>query len=141
MKNWCDNVFAGIPVGEEEASLFARFLEGHDFSVHTRRAFTNDVRKFARWFTSANRQRFLLKRVTVRDLIDFREAMRRDQQRSVATVNRNLVTLRRFFDWLVAQGHVQANPGKAVKELQRQPLAPKGLERSDVRKLLREVEL
>jgi site-specific recombinase XerD len=141
VKNSGDNVFKGIPVGDDEASLFSGFLDDHDFSIHTRRAFTNDVRKFARWFSSANRERFTSKRVTVRDLTDFRDAMRRDQQRSVATVNRSLVTMRRFFAWLAEQGHVHANPGKAVKELRRQPLAPKGLERSEVRKLLREVEL
>ncbi len=33
------------------------------------------------------------------------------------------------------------NPGKPVKELSRQLLAPKGLERSQVRRLLREIEL
>jgi hypothetical protein len=48
---------------------------------------------------------------------------------------------RRFFDHLLRRGHVSANPAAAVKELRRQILAPKGMERSDVRKLLREVEL
>jgi integrase/recombinase XerC len=59
----------------------------------------------------------------------------------VATVNRCLVTLRRFFGWLVEQGQLAANPVKPVKELRRQVLAPKGLERNHVRRLLREVEL
>ena len=49
--------------------------------------------------------------------------------------------IRRFFDWLVQQGHVETNPAKQVKELRRQPLAPKGLDRADVRRLLREIEL
>ena len=59
----------------------------------------------------------------------------------MASVNRCLVTIRRWFDWLVRHGHVQMNPAKQVKELRRQPLAPKGLDRADVRRLLREVEL
>ena len=33
------------------------------------------------------------------------------------------------------------NPAKQVKELRRQPLAPKGLDQADVRRLLREIEL
>ncbi len=49
--------------------------------------------------------------------------------------------MRRFFGWLTEQGHVATNPAKPVKELQRQQLAPKGLERADVRRLLREIEL
>ena len=39
------------------------------------------------------------------------------------------------------QGHVAGNPARKVKELRRVALAPKGLERSQVRRLLREVEL
>jgi integrase/recombinase XerC len=79
--------------------------------------------------------------VTTRDITDFKNYLRRELGQAVATVNRSLVTLRRFFGWLVDQGHITANPAKAVKELKRQQLAPKGMERKDVRRLLREVEL
>ena len=54
-QNWHDNVFAGLLVGAEEASLVAGYLAGHDFSAHTRRAIRNDLRKFARWFTRSQR--------------------------------------------------------------------------------------
>ena len=47
MKNWGDNVFQGIPVGREEASLFQQFVCDHDFAAHTRKAYNQDVRKFA----------------------------------------------------------------------------------------------
>ena len=56
-------------------------------------------------------------------------------------MNRCLVTLRRFFDWLKEHGHVKMNPAKPVKELRQQELAPKGMERDAVRRLFREVEL
>ena len=59
----------------------------------------------------------------------------------MATVNRALVTLRRFFGWLVERACIPTNPAKAVKELRRQQLAPKGLDRAQVRRLLREIEL
>ena len=59
----------------------------------------------------------------------------------MATVNRCLVTLRRYLAWLGENGHLKANPAKPVKELRRQQLAPKGMERDEVRRLLREVEL
>ena len=121
--------------------MIADFLAAHDFSSHTSKAVKNDLRKFARWFSTANKEPFKVERVTVRDVTDFREWLRRDQGQAVASVNRALVSLRRFFGWLAEQGHVQANPAVAVKELRRQMLAPKGLERSQVRHLLREVEL
>lgn len=49
--------------------------------------------------------------------------------------------MRRFYAWLVDEGLVITNPCKRVKELRRQQLSPKGLDRAQVRKLLREVEL
>jgi integrase/recombinase XerC len=140
-QNSGDNVFQGIPAGSEEGALFASFLDGHDFSANSRRGFSQDVRKFARWFSGANREPFTVGRVTTRDITDFRDDLRREQGQAVATVNRALVTVRRFFAWLAEQGHVSANPAKKVKELRRQALAPKGLERSQVRRLLREVDL
>ena len=140
-QNTGDNVFRGIPIAGEEAALFAQFLDAHDLAPNSRRAFAQDMRKFGQWFTTANREPLAMKRVTVRDITDFREHLRRENGQAVATVNRAIVTVRKFFGWLVDQGHVPANPAKPVKELKRQTLAPKGLDRSQVRKLLREVEL
>jgi len=140
-KNSGDNVFRGIPVAGDEALLFTRFLDAHDLAPNSRRAFVQDMRKFGQWFTTADREPLAVKRVTIRDITDFREYLRREQGQAVATVNRCLVTLRKFFGWLADQGQIPANPAKPVKELRRQALAPKGLERAEVRKLLREVEL
>lgn len=140
-KNTGDNVFRDIPVAGDEVALFAQFIDAHDLAPNSRRTFAQDMRKFAQWFTMANREPLAMKRVTVRDITDFREHLRREQGQAVATVNRAIVTVRKFFGWLTDQGHVPANPAKPVKELKRQTLAPKGLDRSQVRKLLREVEL
>src|SRR3954454_18965042 len=107
-KNSADNVFRGILVGDEEGARFAQFLAAHDLAKNSRRAFAQDLRKFARWFTTANRERFCFSRVTVRDITDFREALRRDDGHAVSTVNRCLVTLRKFFGWLAEQGLVEA---------------------------------
>lgn len=144
MQNSSDNVFRNIPVGKDEPSLVTQFLAEHDFAENTRKAITNDLRKFAQWFTQANNEPFTITRVTVRDVADFRDQSRQNSSWRVSatsTVNRCLVTLRRFFGWFVANGQLKTNPAKPVKELRRQALAPKGLSRSEVRTLLREVEL
>jgi len=140
-KNWGDNVFQGIPVGPDETSLFARFLAGNDLAENSRRAIRNDIRKFARWFAEANGECFTIGRVTTRDVADFRDHLRRVQNQAVATVNRALVSVRQFFSWLGREGHITKNPADDVKELRSVGLAPKGMDRSEVRKLLREVEL
>jgi integrase/recombinase XerC len=141
VKNWGDSVFTGIPVGKEEPSLLGRFLSEHDFALNTKKAVIRDVRKFANWFSTANHEPFTLPRVTVRDVTDFRAHLRQNLVQAVSSVNRCLVTLRRFFEWLVKTGHLAVNPAKPVKELRRQLLAPKQVDRSVVRRLLREVEL
>lgn len=134
-------MFGNTPTGEREAALFGAFLDAHDFASKTRKAFTLDVRKFAAWFTEVNREPFRAGRATTRDVTDFREHLRRDRNQAVATVNRALVALRRYFGWLADSGHVNSNPVVGVKELRRVQLAPKGLQRDQVRRLLREVEL
>jgi integrase/recombinase XerC len=141
VKNSAEKVFDGIPVGQEEASLFSRFLDAHDFAPGSRKGFRLDVRSFARWFSQVNKEPFRVGRVTTRDVTDFKDHLRREKGRAVATVNRRLVTLRRWLGWLADQGHIASNPARRVKELRRQALAPKGLERSQVRRLLREVGL
>ena len=141
MKNSGDNVFDSIPVGKNEASRLNRFLDSHDFAENTRKAIVQDVCKFARWCAQANHEAFVVSRVTVRDVSDFRDNARRNLLLPVSSINRRLVMLRRFFGWLVEQGHLQSNPAKPVKELRKQTLAPKGMPRSEVRRLLREVEL
>ncbi|MEO2089798.1 MAG: tyrosine-type recombinase/integrase [Gemmataceae bacterium] len=140
-RNPADKVFEGVPVGPGEADLFPSYLAAHDFAAPTVKAFRLDLKKFARWFTESNREPFSVKRVTTRDVSDFRDHLRRECGQAVATVNRALVTIRRYFGWLADQGYVPANPASAAKELKRQQLAPKGLDRAQVRKLLREVEL
>src|SRR4051794_23939021 len=91
-----DNVFRGVPGGKDEPTLFSSFLATHDFSANSRRAFIQDIRSFALWFTEANREAFTIGRVTTRDISDFKDHQRRAKGKAVATVNRSLVTLRRF---------------------------------------------
>ena len=109
------------------------FLSANDFSRHTVKAIKADLRKFINWFVNANGEQFDVTRVTVRDVADFREHMARVRRQSVATVNRALVSIRRFLGHLVQSGAISANAAQAVKELRRMPILPKGLSTSQVR--------
>ncbi len=136
-----DSVFGSLPLGEEEAALLGAFLTQNDFSANTRRAFAQDLAKFVKWFSGANQEQFRMERITTADVSGFREYLRGEMGLAVSTVNRALVTIRRFLGWLVERGDLKANSAKNVKELRRQQLAPKGLDRPQVRRLLREIEL
>ena len=135
------NVFRGIPTRSEEPALWRDFIESHDLAPGSVRGMVFDIRRFARWFASTNHEPYSSARVTTSDVAGFREQMRRQRGLAVATVNRNLVTVRRYFDHLLRRGDLSSSPAKSVKELRRQRLCPKGLDRREVRRLLREVEL
>lgn len=122
-------------------ALVDDFLSANDYSRHTDRAIRSDLSKFARWFTSANNERFDAGRITVRDVADFREHLSRVRHQSVATVNRCLVSIRGFLAHLVRSGALPENPADAVKELRRVPTVPRGLTTGQARKILREIEL
>lgn len=139
-RDWSVKAFSGIRSGDRERALFVRFLESTDYSPSSRRAVAGDLHSLMSWFNERNGEAFVLERVTTRDITDFRTYLREDKGLAVATVNRALVLIRKFFGWIVDQGELPANPAK-VKELRRTDLAPKGLDRQEVRSLLRELEL
>jgi len=139
-KNSEHNVFQGINTIPKQEELFHLFVGMLDVSPNTIQALILDIRKFAKWFTAANAEPWNIERVTSRDVIDFRDRLKSKKQ-AVSTINRNLTSLRKYFKWLCHNDYITANPTSSVKELKKQPLAPQGLNRSEVRKLLREVEL
>ncbi|MBE0536849.1 MAG: tyrosine-type recombinase/integrase [Phycisphaerae bacterium] len=140
-KNLEHNVFRCISIRPKQDVLFSEFLGEQDVSRHTAEALIMDVRKFAKWFSTANSEPWDVGRVTVRDVTDFREYLNKEKRQATSTVNRCLASLRKYFKWLCQKDHVAVNPTVGVKELRRQPLAPQGLSRAEVRKVLREVEL
>jgi len=135
------NVFRSISIRPNQEELFSEFLYEQDISPHSIQALTMDIRKIAKWFSTANAEPWDVERVTIRDITDFREHLRQEKKQAVSTINRNLASIRKYFKWLFQKDHISVNPAGSVKELKRQPIAPQGLSRSEVRKLLREVEL
>ena len=135
-----DNVLKGIQASGTERSLLAGFLESQDYADQTKRAIVSDLTKFAAWFVEVNHEEFTTKRITKRDVADFRRAMRQQRQQAVATVNRALVSIRKYLGYLVKEGHLEENLAEGVKELRKTQLAPQGLQRTEVRRLLRQAE-
>ena len=121
--------------------VLSRFVAAHDFSSHTVRALRHDVSTFVNYFERANNETFSLHRVTAADVAGLKDFLRNAEKKSVSTVNRNLVSLRSLFKWLVDESIVGTNPCLKVKEIARQQSSPKGLDKIQVRKLLREIEL
>ena len=88
---------------------------------------SQDLRKFAAWFVDANAEPFRVKRITTRDVTDFKDHLRREQGQAVATVNRALVTIRRFLAWLGENGHLEGKPRQAGQGTSPPATCPEGI--------------
>jgi integrase/recombinase XerD len=107
------------------SDLISRFLNENDFSANTRRAFAYDIRSFAEWFAISNEEPFSIGRMTTADITGFKDYLWKQRGKSISTVNRVLVSLRRWCSWLVEEELLGANPCRKVKEIKRQQLSPK----------------
>lgn len=113
-----------------------------DYSSNSRKALESDLRHFFGWYWQANGEPFSFGRVTERDVVEYKEGSKR-QGLSVATINRRLITLKRFFAIAVEQNVIalERNPTRGVRTLRKQELAPRSLAPQEARRFLKEVEL
>lgn len=122
-------------------NLFEQFVNDFDYSQHSRRAYLSDLKKFQTWFESSNKESISLTRITLQDITGFRNHLQKVEKQAISSINRCLVTIRKFLSWANDQGLTANNPAKKVKEIKKQKSPPQFLGPSDVRKLLREAEL
>jgi len=141
IENWIDNAIRSIPMVKADRANIYRFFQSRDYSPNSMKAILFDLKKFLVHFTTLTQEPFDSTRVTAMDLSSFKRDLREKKRQAVSTTNRALVSVRRYLNWLVDEKILPSNPAKVVKELRRQRPAPKGLERTQVRKLFRELEL
>ncbi len=93
-------------------SLLGRFLDQID-AKHTRRAYRTDLSDFLdRRLGDDEAGR--LSRLTRDDVRSYVQSLQSDGL-SESTQRRRLSALRRFFDWLMDQGHMERNPARACQ--------------------------
>jgi len=90
----------------ETADLVTGFLASVD-APNTRRAYRADVRAFVKHVEN-------VRTVAPAEVGDFVESMQRDG-RATSTVRRRLSAVRRFYDWMVAQGEIESNPARTYR--------------------------
>ena len=118
--------------------MVRRWFE-EDYSPRTLKALSSDLKKFFCWYEKKNGEGFSFKRVTTLDAADYKRDLQKEGKKP-ATINRALVTLRRFFQVALEKEMLEKNPMEKVKQLPKQALAPKSLTDQELRKFLKEVE-
>ena len=122
---------AGLRSVEE----YARHLrERQDLSAPTLRNYLSDLKLFAAWCESSwsggieDARRFEPAAVTTPTLTEYRSHLRVVLGLKPATINRHLVSLKRYLGWATDAGLLARDPAKAVKLVPSVPSAPRHLD-------------
>lgn len=84
-----------------------------DVSAPTLRNYLSDLRQFVAWYERADSPKFEPSAITTAVLTRYRAYLQESLKPS--SVNRALISLKRWFGWLVAQGKLNYDPARAVK--------------------------
>ncbi|NMB41026.1 MAG: tyrosine-type recombinase/integrase [Firmicutes bacterium] len=128
---------------EELFSAFQKHLEETDRGPSVR-SYVGDVKRFSAWFMHRYKNNNVLGTSPL-DLVEYRSYMqtrggRRGTGFAPSTVNRALVSLRLFFQWLLKNDQIKSNPVENIKSVAvtAKP-APKWLSRKQQARLMHAV--
>src|SRR5437588_60874 len=111
-----------------------RLRTEEDLSVVTIRNYLSDLRQFVAWCESVWQQSreemlsFTPEVVTTPTLIDYRTYLQQVLQLKPNSVNRSLVSLKRYFAWLVNTEQLKYDPTKVVKLVGEEASSPRHLD-------------
>lgn len=131
-----------MPILSEEAQRhltnFADYLEQQqDASAATRRNYLSDIRQFMawcekRWQTEAEpvinpkaSSNFSPQAVATPLLVHYREWLLQEQHLKINSINRFLVSLKRYFEWAVTSEMIERDPARVVKLARHQQTVPR----------------
>ena len=97
-------------------SNYQHYLEQAGKSANTIKAYVHDVTSFAKWFEQTSGEEFAASLIDPREIVDYRSFLLQ-RGKSPATINRRLVSLRRFFLWAKRQGAAGDNPFEMLERV------------------------
>jgi integrase/recombinase XerC len=137
----------GVPAlsarGQEAVAQYATYLRGElDLSPTTVRSYLSDLQQFAAWCeaTWARGQEaapsFAPAALTTPCLTRYRTYLQQGQHLKPTTINRALVSLKRYCAWATEQGLLARDPAAVVKLVREEERAPRTLSDADEDALL-----
>jgi integrase/recombinase XerD len=120
--------------GEQALAQYEhRLRREEDLSAVTIRNYLSDLRHFAAWCESSWKQGreedlpFTPVGVTTPTLTDYRTYLQRELFLKPNSVNRSLISLKRYFAWPLSTGQIRYDPAKVVKLVGEEVSAPRHL--------------
>jgi integrase/recombinase XerD len=108
-------------------------------SHHTLAAYRRALTHFAGWSQALYGQQFEPANIIGRDVRDWKAHQQTVEKAAPATINQRLVALSRFCEWCIRQGIGHENPAQDVMSVRLPQRRPQGLDKRDLRRLLRAV--
>jgi len=100
-----------------------------DLNPKTLKEYASDLKHFIGWMETSDRQEeeviFRVEEVAAPTLTRYREAAQKVMELKPATINRRLITLKRFFEWAVSESRIRRDPSKAVKLVPEEKASPR----------------
>lgn len=106
--------------------------EKEDLSPKTRREFASDLRDVAHWFEQTWNEgkevfQFDPRQLTTKTIIEYRGHCQTVRGHRPETINRRLITIKRFLDWCVQEEVVEENEAQPVKLVPEVKASPRQL--------------
>ncbi len=125
--------------GEEALAQYRVVLWEHeDLTSASRRNYLSDLRHFAAWYeahsirsvdeTASSQVSFNPQAITTPALIRYRTYLQKDLHQKPNSVNRALISLKRYFGWAMKQQLISYDPSFPVKLVGEEEHAPRHLE-------------
>lgn len=95
-----------------------------DLNDRTVKDYAGDLRYFTQWLEETGQQ-LRIQDVAIPTLTRYREWMQNERKLKPATINRRLITLKRFFEWAFDNGHTSLNPAKPIRLIPEEKVSPR----------------
>lgn len=119
---------------------FDTFLESQreqDLAPATLKALRSDLHQFSQWWSKQHQRPFAIEQLVTRDVRQWQRHRQQVDGVSPKTINRNLVSMRRYCQWAVENRLLPDNPVDGIQEIPHDKLSPRFLPDEAVDALLR----
>ena len=121
------------PPGQGALASYERWLrEREDLAAASIRNYLSDLRHFIAWYETEREvhahDAFTPQGITTPALTRYRTYLQTVQRQKPASVNRSLISLKRYFGWVLQQRLITYDPSTAVKLVGQEESAPRHLD-------------
>lgn len=135
------------PISDSARQLLAPYVHylqhEADLSAATVRNYLGDIELFMAWYEqvwAAGQEVFSPEAVATPTLTRYRDYLKEEQRLKPATINRYLISLKRYFEWATSTARLKRDPARSMKPVDQIPQAPRHLSDKEEGDLVAAVE-